>query len=163
MTKLKEELGGSFLKLIEESTRRDSRSPSRSPSRKITNSGLRTPLVSQRSLNSSILSSFRVEEDNILDIPGYADVFLDRISVKNIDILVSCVAGLITKISYANAQSREIDPIKDTILMQEKAKNMINDSMKATQTEFDQESDNYDVMIKRLKDEISGISFNLGC
>ena len=161
LTKLKEELGGSFLKLIEESTRRDSRSPSRSPSRKITNSGLRTPLVSQRSLNSSILSSFRVEEDNILDIPGYADVFLDRISVKNIDILVSCVAGLITKISYANAQSREIDPIKDTILMQEKAKNMINDSMKATQTEFDQESDNYDVMIKRLKDEISGISFNL--
>ena len=161
LSKLKEEMGGSFLKLLEESTRRDSRSPTRSPSRKLTNSGLRTPLVSQRSLNSSILSSFRVEEDNILEIPGNADVFLDRVSVKNIDILVSCAVGLLAKIAYGNAQSREIDPTKLAINAQEKSKNMIIDSMKATQAEFNQEKDNYDVMIKRLKDEISSISQNL--
>ena len=159
--KLKEELGGSFLKLLEESTRRDSRSPTRSPSRKLTNSGLRTPLVSQRSLNSSMLSCIRVEEENILDIPGNVDVFLDRVSVKNQDILVGCVVGLIAKQSYAQAQCREIDPTKEAIKAQEKARNMIQDSMKATQTEFRQESDNYDVMIKRLRDEIGNISQNL--
>ena len=161
LSKLKEDMGGSFLKLLEESTRRDSRSPTRSPSRKLTNSGLRTPLVSQRSLNSSVLSSFRVEEDNILDIPGNADVFLDRISVKNLDILVPCAVGLLAKIAYGNSQSREIDPIKIAINSQEKSKSMIIDSMKATQVEFTQEKDNFDVMIKRLKDEISNISQNL--
>lgn len=161
LAKLKEELGNAFLKLIEESAKRDSRSPTSSPSRKLTNSGLRTPLVSQKSLNSSILSSFRIEEENILEIPGNVDVYLDRVSMKNLDILVSCVLGLLAKLGCISIQIKEIEPTKDIITMQEKAKNMINDSMKATQSEFDQESDNYDVMIKRLKDEIAAISYNL--
>lgn len=158
LNKLKEEMGGQFLKLIEESTRRDSRSPTRSPSRKLTNSGLRTPGLAQRSLNASVISSFRVEEENILDIPGYVDVFLDRLSIKNADILSTCVVGLIAKNTFGLVQSREIDPTKDAISQQEKTRNMINDSMKATSAEFAQECDNFDVMIKRLKDEIASIS-----
>ncbi|OMJ90976.1 hypothetical protein SteCoe_6544 [Stentor coeruleus] len=161
LSKLKEEMGGQFLKLIEESTRRDSRSPTRSPSRKLTNSGLRTPGLAQRSLNASVISSFRVEEENILDIPGYVDVFLDRLSIKNADIMSTCVVGLIAKNTFGLVQSREIDPTKDAISQQEKTKNMINDSMKATSAEFAQECDNFDVMIKRLKDEISSISYTI--
>ncbi|OMJ71414.1 hypothetical protein SteCoe_30374 [Stentor coeruleus] len=161
LNKLKEEMGGQFLKLIEESTRRDSRSPTRSPSRKLTNSGLRTPGLAQKSLNASVISSFRVEEENILDIPGYVDVFLDRLSIKNADIMSTCVVGLIAKNTFGSVQNREIDPTKDAISQQEKTRNMINDSMKATSAEFAQECENFDIMIKRLKDEIASCTYNI--
>lgn len=161
LNRLKEEMGGSFIKLIEESTRRDSRSPTRSPSRKITNSGLRTPGMSRASVNASVISSFRVEEENVIDLPGFVDVFLDRVSVKNADILSTCVVGSLAKNAYGKVQTKEIDPTKDMISLQEKYRDMINDSMKATTKEYKQECDNFDVMIKRLKDEIASINHSI--
>lgn len=161
LAKLKEDMGNSFLKLIEESTRRDSRSPTRSPSRKITNSGLRTPLVSQRSLNASVISAFRVEEENIIEVQGNVDVFLDRLSIKNVEILAICICGLLSKNTSALSQLGEIEPTKFAINGQDKAKNMITDSIKATQSEFDQEKENYEILIKRVKDEITMINQNI--
>ncbi|OMJ89390.1 hypothetical protein SteCoe_8493 [Stentor coeruleus] len=162
LNRLKEEMGGAFIKLIEESTRRDSRSPTRSPSRKITNSGLRTPGMSRASVNNvSVISSFRVEEENVLELPGFVDVFLDRLSVKNADVLSTCIVGTLAKSTYGKVQTKEIDPTKDMINIQEKSRDMINDSMKATTKEYKQECDNFDVMIKRLKDEIASINHSI--
>jgi predicted nucleic acid-binding Zn-ribbon protein len=161
LAKLKEDMGGAFLKLIEESTRRDSLSPTRSPSRKIGASGLRTPLVSQRSLNASVLSAFRVEEENIVEVQGNVDVFLDRLSIKNVDILATCCCGLLAKNTSALAQFNEIEPNKVAINQQDKSKNMIIDSIKATSTEFSQEQENYDTLIKRVRSDITNTSQNL--
>lgn len=161
LAKLKEDMGGAFLKLIEESTRRDSLSPTRSPSRKIGASGLRTPLVSQRSLNASVLSAFRVEEENIVEVQGNVDVFLDRLSIKNTEVLSTCICGLLGKNTSAVSQLSEIEPTKSAINSQDKSKNMIIDSIKATSTEFSQEQDNYEVLIKRVKNDIQATSQNL--
>ena len=161
LNKLRTELGVVFSKFVGESIQRESRALTRSPSRRSLGSGGFSPVSSQRSLNTSILSSFRVEEENILEVPGYIDVSIDKVSVQNVDCLALCGMGIIAKRGICHVQIDEISRIVEIIDTQSNATSNFNNSIKASQHEFLLEDKDFDMMILRLTEENARISKNI--
>ena len=153
LQKLKKELGSSFFRFIDESTRRDTRGLTRSPSRRSGNTNSNTPLISQRSLNTSIISSFRVEEENILEIFGNVDVYIEKVSTKNLDTLALCYLGFLSKKILASIQINETDFTSKMIEQQTKANHVFNHSVRASAHEFDEVNENYDVLLNKVRKE----------
>ena len=153
LQKLKKELGSSFFRFIDESTRRDTRGLTRSPSSRSGNTNSNTPLISPRSLNTSIISSFRVEEENILEIFGNVDVYIEKVSTKNLDTLALCYLGFLSKKILASIQINETDFTSKMIEQQTKANHVFNHSVRASPHEFDEVNENYDVLLNKLRKE----------
>ena len=150
---LKNDLGGQFAKFLNESKQRESRGPTRSPSRKSISSGIFTPGSSQKSLNTSMLSSFQVEEENYLEIPSNVDVSIERVSVKNLDSLIFCAIGLLLKKVLTKVQVDEILVSKRDMVFQENAKSVLSKSLKASEHELLIEIKDYDTVIEKMKQQ----------
>lgn len=147
---LKDSLGGIFDKLIQESKTRESRSPTRSPIRS-RGSGLSTPSVTQKSLNTSIISEFRTSEDNIIDLPSKFDLNLERLSIQTKYPLVLTIFGLSSKKSFSNHCLYELNELVSSIKHQESSATIMRNAYKASNYESESEFNNLDQLISEIK------------
>lgn len=158
---LRNDLGILFSKFVGESIQRESRTLTRSPSRKLHTSSGHSPVSSQRSLNTSIVSNLRVEEENILEIVGSIDAQIEKVSVKNIDCLGLCAFAMIAKKTLGELQADEILCISRIIEGQKNASKVLESSGKASEHEFLLENKDFDVMITRIQEDNERILKNL--
>ncbi|OMJ78684.1 hypothetical protein SteCoe_21449 [Stentor coeruleus] len=149
---LKNEMGQVFTKIVEEAKTRESRSPIRSPIRRSITSGLSTPAISQKSINTSIISNFRCDEENILDVFSTVDLSIEKVSIKNIDCLARCICGMLGKKLLTTGQNDEIKAVSQIVDDNNKSEGVFRSSIKATKHEFQKEVDNYELFIQKTKE-----------
>ncbi|CAG9325312.1 unnamed protein product [Blepharisma stoltei] len=151
LDKLKDEMGQSFLKLVEDATRSRSRSPTRtgtrSPSKKLT---ARSPTK----ISGGSFSAASKEEEEFLEIAGNSDVFLEKLSLKTKNAFVASVVGLLAKKSIYEIQANETNPARDIIEIHEKASEILESSAVETKEEIDKEFNDYQETMTELTEEI---------
>lgn len=168
LLKLESELGRAYHNILAQSTKRDSRILSRSPDQKF-RSGSHSPMSSQRSLckskpserlingasglNSSYLSSFRVDDENFLELPSRAAVSLERISVNNLFGLSHCILGTLAKKALTTIQTQEYLSTCKAIQEQQKSNEIVESSIQASVHEYSRETDNYNILINKITHE----------
>jgi hypothetical protein len=151
----KKVLGNDYQKVLFEAKCRESRSPTRSPARS-RGSGLTTPQASQMSLNVSMISSVR--DMDLIEIPGVLDVDIEKVSINHIDVLATCIAGLVIRNSSLKSSISQIIPITSALKNQETYSKIIENACKASIHESEIEYRNFDDQISKLKFENQSIS-----
>ncbi|CAG9322543.1 unnamed protein product [Blepharisma stoltei] len=156
LDKLKEEMGQSFLKLVDDATRLRSRSPtrsgSRSPTKKLT---ARSPtrVAGGGSISSASKGG---EEEEFVEIAGNSDVFLEKLSLKTKNGFIASIVGLLSKQSIYETLAREAGLIRGQTENIEKGSETLESSADETKEEIEKEFADYEAWIKEIKDEIRG-------
>ena len=149
-------LGRDFDKLVFEARCRESRNQSRSPTRGGSQgSGKTTPVISQKSLNASLISISRTCDKDLFELPSCVQVAIDGLSIENLDVLAQCVLGMTVKNLNYKESLKEIGPCVQMIKNQEGCKALLENACKASIHESETEYLNLDLLLNQIKEQIS--------
>ena len=152
LASLKAEMGANFQKFIQESIRRDSKPTS---VRRLTNTGMSSPRKGENSQLS--FTSTGKQEENIIDIPSSAEVFIEKLNIKSSHQLICVLTALLGKLTYFEAINSEIKILKEGDKLQDEYIGTLKKSLVESQEEISLEcgdSGNGSKLIAEIKDRI---------